>query len=144
MKKIITILMLAMAVILCGSTMDAKSSSNKRSSSSSWNGDLPSASFIAKMGAWSSSTNDQFTQHGYQQTAFKENDDYKEVTWVKPGVCEISFFDSFVDFADTNWNITVNDYTKCTKLYKDLKRQFNTKGWNVEREGNKISVYYFN
>ena len=149
MKKVITILMLAMAVILGGATMDAKStskkSSSKSSSSSSWNGDIPSASFIMKMGSWSSSTDSQFKKHGYQKTASEKNDDYREVTWTKPGVCKVNYFDSSVDAADTSWNIEVYDSSKCTKLYNDLKRVFKSqKYWNVEREGNKISVNYFN
>lgn len=149
MKKIITIFMMTMAIILGGVTMDAKSSSkksfSKSSPSASWNGDIPSASFIVDMGNWNSSIDSQFKKHGYQKTDSKNDEFGREVTWTKPGVCKIHYFDSNVDAADTGWSIEVYDSSKRTKLYNDLKQYFKSqKYWNVDKEGNKISVYYFN
>ena len=97
MKKIATILMLVVAVLVGGTTLDAKTTKKKGKSkttqtssapSAQWNGDIPSAKIIEQffMGSLSeaqkSKYKNQFINHGYH---FEDYDDIA----IKEGVCEI-------------------------------------------------------
>ena len=143
MKKVLTILMLAIAIISVAPSAEAKTKkTSKGSSSSSWNGDVPPASIILKVG--SSSADSQLKKHGYRITEETNEADWHDVTWTKSGVCKIRFYDG-IEAADRGWEIEVYDSAKCKKLYNDLKREFKSnKYWSVDREGNKISISYWN
>lgn len=137
--------MLAIAIIAVSPTADAKTKKKvKSSSSASWNGDVPSASLLLKIGSGSSDVINQLKQHGYKITSENKGEYDYNITWLKSGVCKISFCEG-IEAADTGYEIEVYDSAKCTKLYNDLKREFKSeKYWHVDRKGNKIEIYYLN
>ena len=79
MKKVITICLLVVTLLVGGMTMDAKTSkkkSSKSSSSATWNGDIPSAAVIVKL--FDSNDGSQLVKHGYK---FRDDSgDYIDLT----------------------------------------------------------------
>ena len=147
MKKLLTIFMLAVALIAIAPTADAKTKKKTKSTSSaSWNGDIPSASLILKMRGSAKGISEnivsQLKQHGYKITSEDRGDFWYEAKWTKSGVCSIRYFDG-VEAADSSWEIEVYNSSACTKLYNDLKSKLRTdKNWDVSKEGDTISIFY--
>ena len=107
MKKVITICLLVVTLLVGGMTMDAKTTkkkSSKTSSSASWNGDIPSAAIILSADKYKS----QFKNKGYD-TSFSPS---------KPGVFEMEWCGTT---GGPQINITVYDSAKLKWLYNNIK-----------------------
>ena len=145
MKKVITIMMLAVAIIIGGATMDAKSSSKKKSSksssSSSWNGDIPSASVIINV--YKKGNGSELKKHGYKEVDNSRNSgDIIDISWIKSGVCKITYTHG-LEAGDDNLIIDVYDSSKRTKLYNSLKSYVSKKsGYSVYYSDSQIIINY--
>ena len=107
MKKLLTICLLVVTLLVGGMTVDAKTTkkkSSKSSSSASWNDDIPSATLIINNGPES-----QFLNHGYY---------YDDSGYTKPGVCEFHHMGT-----SGGWVISIEipNSSKRSWLYNNIK-----------------------
>ena len=94
MKKVITICLLVVTLLVGGMTVEAKTTKKKgrtrttQTYSSQWNGDIPPASFLANtffFGSDHPNNKNILKDHGYTPVTREFRDD----CYVKEGVCEI-------------------------------------------------------
>ena len=138
MKRIFTILMLVAAVLVGGTTVDAKTTKKKAkakttqtSSSALWNGDMPTAKNLLEN---MESLSPEFAKKGYR--VLEEG----HMSWsiIKNGICSIEWMQG-MSYGDLI--ITVFDTSKLNWLYEDLKKAIRkNKGYSVSKEGNVIDV----
>ena len=127
MKKVITICLLVVTLLVGGMTMDAKTSkkkSSKSSSSATWNGDIPSAAIIVNPHKYDS----QLINHGYR-------DDY--TGFIKSGVCEFHHMGT-----SGGWviDIEIPDSSKRNWLYNNIKSYIrNSKDKTIRKS--KVRLY---
>ena len=146
MKKIITICLLVVTLLLGGMTMEAKTTKKKAkaktasTSSAKWNGDIPPASFIANtffFGSRFPNNENILKNHGY--TMVKEYGGIVNAS--KEGVCEIGF-QSWAHSMEVS--ITVYNTTQREWLYNSirsfLKSEGRHSGYEAVLDGN--SIYF--
>lgn len=144
MKKVITICLLAVSLLVGGITTEAKTAKKKakaktsQTSSSQWNGDIPSGTILYNtfFNGKASSYKSQFINHGYTV-----NEEYGSIESVsKDGVCEI-----ISDFAaQQSWiTIVVYDSGQRKWLYNNLTQLVKSKGkrsgYSVDMDGDEIT-----
>ena len=125
MKKIITICLLIVTLIVGGTTMDGKATKKKNKTktsqtvSSQWNGDIPPAStmygFFQNRNSYSA-----FKNHGYSYSG-----DDLEGSLVKAGVCSIEW--TICGSHACSIQIYVYDSSKRQWLYNNLKKYISSK-----------------
>ena len=142
MKRIFTILMLVVVVLVGGMTVDAKTTKKKgkarttqTSSSALWNGDIPSALFIYTLNCGYSERHfKEFRKHGYKL----DNSGIYDSFWVKSNICTVYIDASYTEDPEINGTdivIWIKDSSSRNKLYNDLKKLIAQKG-----TGNTCSV----
>lgn len=147
MKKAITICLLVITLLAGGMTMDAKTTKKKgkakarttQTTSSKWNGDIPSASFLADtffFGYDHPNNGSTFKSHGYTI-----REEYGSVEAArKEGVCEMEV----ENYAKTiQLEIKVYDSADGDWLYNNICNYIKSKGKRsgliVSKEGNEIT-----
>ena len=122
MKKLIYIVMLIMAVLASGVSVDAKTAPKKKvkttvaaPSSALWNGDIPSAAVLY---SWWAKTEPKYT-NDFIQRNYKNWDEGTVHFWEKPEVCKMSYS---CGSDQCHLFITVYDQEKKDWLYNDLKK----------------------
>ena len=138
MKKLATILILAVVILIGGATADSKTTKKKSKarttqsySNAMWNGDLPTAKNILNGHAGLTS---EFAKKGYREFV----GEFEGV--IKDGVCSVEYAG-----GSGGWTyiITVFDTSKLNWLYNDIKKYTaKDKKWYVSKDGNVIDATY--
>ena len=154
MKKFAVILMLITGLLIGGVTADARTShkkfrnasqvrknQNAKTSSPSWNGDIPSASFLYEYcegGIWDEKILNEFLRHGYKL----DGENYLPSWYLeKPGVALYTGLE--VGFH--GFSMKIYDKAQRDKLYNELytlKTKKNLKEFVLRLEDDTISFFY--
>ena len=114
MKKLATILMLAVVLLIGGATVDAKTTKKKATARSTqstsndmWNGDIPTGKNLCSNGGWS--------ERGYYKKGYRDMD---SLGVIKKGVCSVEAWAG----GGSGLVITVYNSAKLNWLYQDLQK----------------------
>ena len=134
MKKLVSVCLLVVTLLVGGMTVDAKTTKKKKkarttqtSSSAFWNGDIPSALFIYTLHDDNSEIYfKELRKHGYKLDSDKSG--AHETFWKKSNICTVYSDVLDCDGIHIDTVIWIKDSSSRNKLYNDLKKLIAQKG----------------